>query len=145
MTPMRALGAAAALVLLLAATPVAIAGDGFTLDLTPTVDYVVGLVVSALGAGALAVIGWAAKLLRLKVDDAVRTYLDQIAARGIDWARNRLLELGHDVSKIEVRDQWIAEAGNYLSRSAPDALKRFGLTEDRVADYIRARLPAPGS
>ncbi|WP_026872636.1 hypothetical protein [Inquilinus limosus] len=146
MISLRPLAIWAALVLLLlVVAPVAFAGDGAVIDLTPTIDYVVGLVVSVLGAGVAAVIGWVAKLLRLKAEDAVRTYLDTIAARAVTFARNRLLELGHDLSKIEVRDQWIADAGNYLARSAPDALKRFGLTEDRLADYIRARLPAPGS
>ncbi len=143
--PMAIWAAFVALLLACLVAPVAMAGDGFVIDFTPTVDYLVGIVVSALGAGGLAVIGWAAKLLRLKADDAIRTYLETIAARAIDYARNRLLELGHDVATVEVRDQWIADAGTYLARSAPDALKRFGLTEERVADYIRARMPAPGS
>lgn len=144
MIPLRSLicWALATLALLFVAGP-ALAGDTPTIDLSPTVQYAVGLAVSALSAVAAAVLGWVAKLLRLKADDAVRTYLESIAARGIALARNRLLELGHDIATVQVRDQWAADAGTYLARSAPDALKRFGLTEERVDAYIRARLPAP--
>jgi hypothetical protein len=147
MIPLRpiVIWAAAVVLLLVGIAQPALAGDGPTIDLSSFIDYVVGLMVAAIGTGVTAAVGWVIKLLRLKADDAIRTYLEAIAARGITYARNRLLELGHDVAMVEVRNQWVADAGTYLARSAPDALKRFGLTEDRVSDYIRARLPAPGS
>lgn len=112
-------------------------------DVQPIIDAVVG----ALAALLLAVGTWAAKMLGdrlgLAKDSEVRGYLETAIQSGIGWGKEKALALGHkDFAKIDVRNQVVAAAVSYVVKATPDALRRFGLTDDRLRELVLARLPA---
>jgi hypothetical protein len=125
-----------------AAWAAAAAGADTTIDLTAILYYVIDLAAAAL----FAVLSWAggllARKLKLEADSEVRRYLDEAIRRAIDYGVSRAREFGKDLSEVDVRSEIVADAVDYLIPKIPDALKRFGITPDALADMVRARLPA---
>ncbi|MGD9539074.1 MAG: hypothetical protein AB7P52_17715 [Alphaproteobacteria bacterium] len=111
------------------------------IDLSDVLDYAL----SIFGTIVLALGGYGIKLLtaklKLEADSEVRAYLEDALYRGVDYALQVARSKGQDVAQIEVRTQMVGEAAGFLARQVPDALKRFGITPDKLAQMIIARLP----
>jgi hypothetical protein len=84
---------------------------------------------------------WLSKKLKLdsqKVDDTIRGYLNEAARRGIQLALVKLQT--SDLGQVNVKNQVLAIAGQYVVDRVPDALKRFGFNSQILEQYLEARL-----
>ena len=71
-------------------------------------------------------------------DGHVRTYLNRILELSVQYAIEAVHNL--DWTKLETRNELIALAANYVIRSAPGALKKFGIDRSHLEDMVLARL-----
>lgn len=98
-----------------------------------------------LGLGGVA-IHRLADLLRLKADDQVRVYLQDVLARAIAFAeaeaRRRLPNASADGAVQRIADATTEIAADYVRDRVPDALARFKVTDRGLAEMIQARLPS---
>jgi hypothetical protein len=110
-------------------------------------DLWVGLqpyIVAAIGALITAAVGWlimvANKKLGISIDDSMRSSLQTAATNAAGLVLN---QLGNQLSgvKVDVKNQLVADAVNYVIKAAPDAVAHFGLTPDVIAQKIVALLP----
>lgn len=105
---------------------------------------IVPYIVAAIGALISAAVGWLIylvnKKLGISIDDSMRNSLQTAATNAAGLVLNKL---GNQIAgaKIDVKNQYVAEAVNYVLTAAPDAIKHFGLTPDLVAQKILALLP----
>ncbi len=84
---------------------------------------------------------WLSKKLKLdalKVEETIRGYLNEAARRGIQWAMVKMET--SDLTNIEIKNQVLAMAAQYVVDRVPDALKRFNFTDDILKQYLEARL-----
>jgi hypothetical protein len=101
-------------------------------------------IVAAIGAVITFLVGWVLNLLKTKlgvsIDDSMRASLQTAAANAAGLVLN---SLGNQLSgvKIDVGNQFVADAVNYVIKAAPDAVAHFGLTPDEIAQKILALLP----
>ena len=111
----------------------------FEIDFAPLIDIAIQiaaaivLVVGTWAAGRL--VGW----LGLKQDAEVRNYLNSALYMAIEYGRTRAREFGVK-GKVETQNKTVAEAVNYLIAAVPDALDRFNVTDEHLADMVKARL-----
>jgi len=113
----------------------------FEIDLTPLLD--VGLQILA---GILLAVGtWAvskiAKKVGIEVDDAARAYVREAIQGGIDYAVKAAKAAGKDVTKIEVKNELVADAVNYVLAQVPDGIRKLNLTQENVENLVRRHLP----
>ncbi|SNB68119.1 hypothetical protein SAMN07250955_106133 [Arboricoccus pini] len=110
------------------------------INLTILWDIVIPLAVAVLTALA----GWlsvrATSYFKLKSDDVVRKYLDEILTRGVSFAASQMEEAAKNYPKAAVKNVMIASAANFALKQAPDAIARFGLTPAQVEAMVSARL-----
>lgn len=105
---------------------------------------VVPYIVAAVGALISAAVGWLIvlvnKKLGISIDDSMRNSLQTAATNAAGLV---LAQLGNQLSgvKVDVKNQLVADAVNYVIRAAPDAVAHFGLTPDLIAQKIVALLP----
>jgi hypothetical protein len=101
-------------------------------------------IVAAIGAVITFLVGWVLNLLKTKlgvsIDDSMRASLQTAATNAAGLVLN---QLGNQLSgtKIDVGNQFVADAVNYVLKAAPDAVAHFGLTPDAIAQKILALLP----
>lgn len=101
-------------------------------------------IVAAIGALITAAVGWlimlANKKLGISIDDSMRRSLQTAATNAAGLVLN---QLGNQLSgvKVDVKNQLVADAANYVIKAAPDAVAHFGLTPDAIAQKIVALLP----
>lgn len=111
-----------------------------TVDLTPIVTTALEFIAVVFGAAAT----WALRLLmrklRLSADNEVRLYLEAALQAGLGAGLAKARNMATDTPKIELKSAVVAEAANYAIARVPDALKRFGLTDDAVREMVLARL-----
>lgn len=118
--------------------------DGTTasavVDITPLLNTLIDL----LAVVALTVGTWAAHKYGTKVgiekDSEIRKYLDEAILNGINFAATKLKAAGDNIDEIELKNQRLAEAANYVVKGVPDALKHFKIDEARLKTLIEARL-----
>lgn len=92
---------------------------------------------------AAAIAGWLANLLRVKFGleieqkhrDALQTALANAAGLAIAKGKDLLAD-----KSISVGNPAVADAVNYVVAAVPDALKYFGLTPERVAEMVQAKI-----
>lgn len=114
-------------------------------DSTITLAPVVDLLAPYLAALAAGVLGWISKRLNewlgVEIDSRSREALHSAAMTGLDKAVAAVRERGEDV-RVDLRSPVIAEAAEWvLTKGAPGAVKRFGLTPHDVETMVRAKLP----
>jgi hypothetical protein len=68
----------------------------------------------------------------------VRKAVENAIQFGVDFAVVKTKESG--ALTVKVDNKLIVTALEYIKASIPQALTRFGITDDRLADMIRARL-----
>jgi hypothetical protein len=101
-------------------------------------------IAAAVGALISAGVGWLIVLLNrklgLSIDDSMRSSLQTAATNAAGLVLN---QFGNRLSgvKIDVKNELIADAVNYVLQAAPDAVAHFGLTPDLIAQKILALLP----
>ena len=102
--------------------------------------------IELLAAGLMAFGTWAiARLstkLKLSSDSEMRKYLQNALERGVSFAVGVASEKAKEVNEIEVRNEMVRDAANYVIAKTPDALKSLGFTHEAVRDLVRARLAA---
>ena len=112
-----------------------------TISLVPILDIAIQL----FGAALMAVGSWAvtmlSKKLKLSNDSEVRAYLQDALQRAVSFGVERAREQAKDIGTVEVRNEVVADAANYVISKTPDALKKLGISEDSIQDLVRARLP----
>ena len=120
----------------------ALAGDT-TVDATTFWGWLMPYVASAIGAVISFLVGWVLVLLKSKlgisIDDSMRDSLQTAATNAAGLLLNKL---GNQLpGTIDVKNQFVADAVNYVLKAAPDAINHFGLTPDAIAQKIIALLP----
>ncbi len=109
-------------------------------DLSPILDVIVQLLAAGLmGLGSWAIARLSTKL-KLSSDSEVRKYLQEALERGVSFAVGVASEKSKDLSEVEVRNEMVRDAANYVITKTPDALKSLGVTDEAVQDLVRARL-----
>lgn len=126
------------LVLLLPVLVLAQDEPSTVVDLGPVIDTLVAFAVAALTALASYGVHYLRRKLGIELDDAARNALNNALYRGIEYAAG--FAGGLIPRNIDARNALIAEASNYVIRSTPDALARFGITPERLRELIEARL-----
>lgn len=111
----------------------------FAIDLSPLVNELVSVLAMVLttiaGLGVRALF----KKLGLQEERELREALEIAAQRGISLAANRLAQESKRLDNVEVRNELVALAANYVVKSTPGAVKKFNLNE-RLQELIEARL-----
>jgi len=116
--------------------------ESYAIDFRPLVEAVL---VPILGALTTALATWlsvkAAALLKLQADDRLRAVIDGALQNGLAFGLSKLDDMTKTVPlTLEVKNQVIADAANYAIAAVPDALKKLGVTREKVTDLAAARL-----
>lgn len=127
--------------------PIAVAlaqeAAGTRIDLAPAALGLLGYVSAAIGAvlaTGLSVLG--ARLYSwtgINIEARHREALHSAIMTGVNAGLSKVVDLIGGRA-IDVRSTAIAEALRYVGASVPDAIRFFGLSEDRLADMIAAKL-----
>jgi hypothetical protein len=111
-----------------------------TIQLAPLIDVAASLLLALLlGLGVFAIqrgLAW----LKLSEDEKIRGYLEAAMRNGVTFALHKARERIGAGATVDVRNEVVAGAANYVIERVPDALKRFGVTEDGVRDMVLARI-----
>jgi hypothetical protein len=118
----------------------AVAAETVTADLRPIWGYGVEIIGGALTALGGFGVRSLTRFLRLKEDGLIRSYLDDALHRALAWAVESAVRKGDDLARVEVRSRLVAEAAGYAAEAVPDALKRFGVSENGLRQRLEARL-----
>jgi len=116
-----------------------------TIDFAPVLQAVVGVV-------ALAALHYGRKLINvfadkigIEKDDRVRAYLNEAAFNAIEYGYRVAFDTASEhAPKLDVRNQALAVAADYMRDRVPDGLRHFGLDRDGVLKLLEARAPADG-
>ena len=112
------------------------------IDLTPLTGYLfeaIGLVLLALTSLAVAYLSaWIKRKSGIELDNNARNTIERAIHGGISFAMEKLRD--QDLGRVEVRNQAIADAANYVIERVPDSLKRFGLAPQDVATIVTSRV-----
>ncbi|TXH34821.1 MAG: hypothetical protein E6Q98_18240 [Rhodospirillaceae bacterium] len=132
----------------LAFAGMAMADDGTAsttvINFNEVIMAVLGLAATAL-ATAVHVGGRAlAKYLQSKtgieLDNAVRNYLDPAIDKAVAYGQLKVTQAAGDKAEIDIHNETIAHAVNYLLARVPDALEHFGLDAAAVEQMVEARV-----
>lgn len=109
-------------------------------DLTPIYEVVVStLAVLLMALGSYAITKLSQKL-RIDADSQFNAILNDALVNAVDYAVELAHRRGESVSKLDVRNQVVADAVNYVMEGVPDVLRHFGLTPERISKLVLARL-----
>ena len=109
------------------------------IDFAPVLDIGISLLAAVLLAAGTWGVARFNQWLGLKNDAEFRSYLNGALYAAVDYGKARAKELN---VKVDVENAIVAEAVRYAAESVPDALDRFGITDERLADMVKARLEA---
>lgn len=108
-------------------------------ELAPLTGHLVEIVIAVVTV----VIGFAAnafrKKLKIEQGGALDDILDKAIQYGIHYANAKLEEKGKSLT-FETKSEFLADAVEYVVKGAPNALNHFGITPERVAEMVEARL-----
>ncbi len=106
-----------------------------TVDLQPTAQLCVTYIFVALNAVGIAIIGiFAHGSIETRLRNALQTALEAAAAYASQKVTNA------DWTKLDIKNPIVALAVNYAQKAVPNALKWFGITPERLAEMVIARL-----
>lgn len=113
--------------------------ESFLIDLSPIFEVVVQL----LGVALLTLGTWAVKRfadkLGLEKESKIRYLVDEVVYNAVNFGLQKLAEQGEKFTP-ETERKVVADAANYVIRSAPEALGFFGIDEERIRQIIESRL-----
>ncbi len=110
------------------------------IDLNPIFQVLIELLAAGLMASGTWAIARLSTKLKLSSDSEVRKYLQDAMERGVSFAVGVAKEKTKDMNEVEVRNEIVRDASNYVIAKTPDALKSLGVTNEAVQDLVRARL-----
>ncbi|MFN8682796.1 hypothetical protein ACDP63_16880 [Paracoccus sp. P2] len=127
-----------------AAAAPAWANTDSSVSLAPIVDLAAPYIVSILGALVAGLLGWLSKRLNdwlgVEIEGRHREVLHSAALTGLERAVSALRSRGEEVT-FDLKSPVIAEAVNWvMTKGAPDAVARFGLSPADVEAIVRAKL-----
>lgn len=70
-------------------------------------------------------------------EEIVQKTLQDAVQYGVNYAVTKAKESS---ARVEVDNAFLLNAVEYVKQSVPDALKRFNITDQRLADMVRARI-----
>lgn len=118
-----------------------------TVSFAPIIEWLLPLVRDTLIAGLTALAAWALALFKnktgLDIEARHREALQSAIQRGVDYALN--LKMPEGKLTLDVKNEMIALAADYVIRHTPDAMKYFGITASGLSERIIARLPQYGT
>lgn len=144
MHPLHILRALALAVLALALLTPASFAQGTTIAVLPIWKALEPYILAVLAPLAVAIVGILAELVRRKLNldiearhrEALQTALTNAAGLAISQIGAALAD-----RKVDVRSPVIAAAVNYVIEAAPDAVRKFGLTPEALAEKVAAKIP----
>ena len=109
--------------------------------LTAFVTMLAGCLLVIIRGVGRAAIAWFEAQTKVRVDGSLRTLLDDLCHRGLDYAE-AMADRAIDSAKpaIDNQDALVSQAVGYVMAHAPEALAHFGLDEAGVERMILARL-----
>jgi len=114
------------------------------INFNSVIESVIGLAaVSLAAAGHLAVSalkGFLEKKTGLDLDSAVRSYLDPAIDKAVAYGQLKVTQLATDKATVDVHNETVAQAVNYLLARVPEALDHFGIDEASLKQMVEARL-----
>lgn len=130
--------------MLIAAPAWANAPADSTVSLAPIVDLAAPYLVSIIGALVAGLLGWLSKRLNdwlgVEIEGRHREVLHSAAVTGLERAVAALRGRGEEV-RFDLKSPVIADAVDWvLTKGAPDAVARFGLSPDDVEAIVRAKM-----
>lgn len=98
-------------------------------------------------AGVLTPVGaWlgmkVANWLHLRNDDKARAVLESAIQYGIQYGLSRAQEASRQGFDVDIKNETIASAVNYVAPKVPAAMARLKITPDSLAQIVETRLPA---
>lgn len=121
----------------------------YVIDLAPHLGLLYSLLMPTLQVLLTAAVGWAVykitpkvlAFLHIKSEVADNKRLQEFIGRGIAFGLSRLGQT-LDGKKLEfhTKHEAIALGSKYVATGAPDILKKFGVTPERLAELVEAKL-----
>lgn len=123
-----------------------------TVDMRPAVSQVfdyaltaLATVLTVLGGFAIRFVSSRIGLANSQLEADLASRLNDIIHRAIDYAKttaqNEVNKPGSGISKVVVDNWFLSMAASYVNRSAPEIIKKFALSQQRIEEMIIARLP----
>jgi len=109
------------------------------IDFTPLIEYGITFIVAILGVVGTWALAKIKDKFKIDAESELSYRLDTIVWNAIDFAEQRLHRDGKTYTR-ETENELIANAANYVVNSAPEILGFFGITPERLAEIIEARL-----
>lgn len=130
-------------VIAFAAAAAAAPAATFSIDLSSLFNYAVDIVATLLAGVGFWLIARVMKYLHLQNEDTIRGYLDEGLRNFVALGVAKLRAAGKDLTKVDVKNELVADVGNMAMLHFPDALTYFKLEAggDALARMILARLP----
>jgi hypothetical protein len=110
------------------------------IDITPITDLLIQTLLVLLAAFGSFALNELKNFLKIKKDSALSNRLDGCLHRGLDLAERRLSAMAEAYGKVHTSNQVLELAGAYVVQQMPDTLKHFGITPERLAQMLEARL-----
>lgn len=143
MKPSTIFGAAAVLALSAGAA----LAQTTTVDLSPITESLISILGTIL-TGVVAWIGWYVKnlvaskvnLANTQLDEQLQQMFNEAAARSIAYAET--VVKGAVPKNIDVKNEFVKTAADYLIKFWPELIQKVGLTPEKIKETILARLPS---
>lgn len=116
--------------------------QNYVINFTPIVVELLPYIGAALAAGVGWLIQRGGSWLGFKRDSEILDKLEGLAEKGIDLGmqRARKTVADGDFTKLEVQNQIVADAANYLVNTAPKWKKKTGWTEAQFQQWLEGIL-----
>lgn len=124
-----------------------------TVDMRPAVNSLLEYtaaalttVLSVLGMFGIRFVAARIGMSNSELEASMMARLDMIIHKGIDYAfiaaTNEVNKPGSGLAAVKFDNWFMSLAATYVNRGAPEIIKKFGLSQERIQDMIMARLPA---
>lgn len=124
-----------------------------TVDMRPVAASALEWVATALGTALTVLAGFAVRFVSSKIgvantelEASLAARLNDIIHRAIDFAYmtalNEVNKPGSGLAAVKFDNWFMSMAASYVNSSAPEIIKKFGLSQARIEELIIARLPA---
>ena len=110
-----------------------------SIDLSPLMNEVwtlVGAVAIGLGAAALRWVLVKTGLSKVFSETEMRTRLTEVVENGIAYAQSKI----NLPMSVDVKNQIVAMAGQYVISMAPDAVKKLGASKEAIEKRVEAEV-----
>jgi hypothetical protein len=113
------------------------------ISLGPVYSLAASYILPALSVIVTAAITWAAAAFQrwtsVKIDQGHRDALHSAAMSGLTLALNKLGVAANGLT-IDTKSAVIAQTVAWMEKSVPDALARFDMTPDKLAEFVQSKI-----